>query len=497
MNYKTNDLRGYVLVEKGQYDKFEMWEVELKQRSYTDSVHYEDSVVYRKRVLGQNYTKIPERFLNEEHFYILSVMGRDENGDVIATEEEEWGTRPIGGSSYHHDYYSYNCNGVNYAYRISSHRRIINNSITQSGYLSLEPYAADGSSKFVYFSWDDFASIAQNNPYPFNDYYGVCFQDIYNYGPDGTYSIIQEGVTSADELYGPDGFIVIGSGPEQSVVGIKKNMGPWGGHLINTNTIDPVDNGWGLDQAIDIMNIYAADDLEWYEMPELVCHEAEGIDFDDSDASVYADCFESLYEADWIENLEDGGDFDFFDLIEEISDCINGEEDDDWPWPDNITDISIYRLSSESSQIISLDEDDIVDDNGNIIAPDFVLDDGLYSIGFNFEDRSHSYSIMELEEKINNTLDLADFFEISVFPVPIEDEYFFADINGSMSDVITYNLYDDQGKLFYSEKIKFYTDSGDKSFRVKIDPDRDIPEGILVNEFVFSDGSSISIQSLK
>ena len=496
LNYKTNDLKGFVLVEKGQYDKLEMWEIELMQRSYTDSVHFIDSVVYRKRVLGQNYTKIPEQFLNEDNHYLLSVTGRDKAGDIVVTDEEEWGYTWVDGGDWEFDFSTYNCNGINYTYRISSNCEVSNGFVSQSGYLSLEPYTPEGSSAYVYFSWDDFASIAQNNPYPFSDYYGVWFQDVYNVGPDGVNSIIQEGVTSADGLYGADGFLVIGTGPNQSVVGIKKNMGPWGGHTVNTNYLDGIDDGWDLNQAINIMNTYAADDLEWYEMPHLVCYEAEGIDVDNPDASIYADCFEDLYSADWIEDLEDGGDFDFFDLIDDISDCINDEEDNDWPWPVNIIDISIYRLSGEATQVIRLDESDIIDENGNIIAPDFILDDGLYSIGFNFEDRSHSYSIMELEKKMNNSLDLADFFEISIFPVPIKDECFFADINGSMNDIITYNLYNDQGKLIHSEKIKFYN-TGDKTFRVKIDPDLDISEGILINEFVFSDNSTISIQSIK
>ncbi len=489
LEYRPQDLHNYVLIKYDKFQRCESWFIEVKQRIYSNSENYTEDVIYKQTVFGQNYSKLPDELFEGEKHLFLTVSTRNKSGVILESEDVILTSAGPGGPQYYANYDVWKCNGINYAFQITSSRIISNGVISNSGYLSLEPWP--NPQEYVYFSADDYVAIRENyaSRHNFEDYYDVDMVfDVQTYKIKKLYD-----VTAADGFLGPDGQIVIGTGENQTVFAVRKNLGEWDGATVSTSTLDGIFSDWDINQAVDMINMYGNPSFDYYDMPNLICIEATGnINGESNDASIYVDCWKDVYNENWADP-----DFDFFDVIESVSDCINGD-DNDWPWASIIDNISIVQLSSNKELRETISSTDLIDENNNITAPQFNLEKGIYSISYEFEDNSFAYSILDIKDRTHCSMEIKDFFDISIYPVPINNESFNINISSEITEEIEYNLYDKDGNLLYSQTISFNPKSHDRdNYTFNVSPLIHLPEGVLVNQFIFSDNSVKTIETIK
>ncbi|MDD4236873.1 MAG: hypothetical protein PHF99_12740 [Bacteroidales bacterium] len=504
--YQPQELYSYVLIDYQDYQTFESWELETYERIYLDSTQFVDSLISTERIVGQNFCKIPDTYFTDSMNLLIKVNGFDKNGTIIENEDIVIEYAQGGGSSYWHDHKKWYCNGWQYAYSVNSHRKLYNNLITSTGYLSHESYFQSTEPKmYVYYSDQDWISYTSSpaQAQALATRHGLFTYQLFI---DGYRIVTIEDVDSSDDLRDWDGHVITTT-QYDFLVGIRKDKGIlWRGTAIKTSDIDPISSYWELSDAIDFVNDYANPALNWYTPPiqELECVGYGTYNPDVNEPSAIAmeyvkkDRYFPKPDVSGTLNDNEGSFEDIYDLIDQIGEAFNNESNDEFTWPDGIDKVDIVRISESPSAICTIYEDSIYDANGNIIAPQFTLNKGLYTFSLTHKDKSHNYSIIEVKSMVTSTLDIAELFNITIYPVPIINDYFIIEIGSSISDNLSYELYDKDANSIHNERIRYSTSGGFSGIStIRIDPDNTMPDGNLFNRFIFSDGSVITIQTVK
>ncbi|MEA1874986.1 MAG: hypothetical protein U9N51_11265 [Bacteroidota bacterium] len=510
LNFTPEQLHNYVMLDYQKFQEFETWDVDIKQRFYIDSINYVDSTVFSQKVIGQDYYKVPDVFFNDSLYFLLILTGYDKQGSVIEVAEINIGAQVPDGTEYHHNYHKWICNGWQYAYEIDSHMALDNGNNTGAGYLSLDfaSYATDPK-MYVYYHTDVWNNLLENNPQMLYERHGNFGNPNLGYSSNPNFNFVENADASAD-LRGWDGLMRT-TATSSALIGVRKEYGmKWRNHLgsVITNINAIYNEAWDILDVVEEINLHANPSFDFYNPPmeELECigyGVYDPIVNDPPDAISFTPYTSYRYypqnDTMWpLESNEDEFE-DIYDLIDRVGEAKNSVNDDKFTWPNDIVRIDLTKLSNGGENICRLYADSITDVNGNIITPSFSMTKGLYSISFVHPDASHNYSIIEVNNKVTNNLDVADFFEITIYPVPLFNDYFFINLQSELSDEIEYTLFDDNGRFLHNEQIIFTPQaSRNLGYTFKIKPDRTpLLLGVLINKFVFSDGSSQSIQILK
>jgi hypothetical protein len=147
----------------------------------------------------------------------------------------------------------------------------------------------------------------------------------------------------------------------------------------------------------------------------------------------------------------------------------------------------------ESSNIAHIDLQNMFDAQGNAIAPRFTYEPGLYFFDFTLQNSAHVFYVTEITEQISSSLEMADYIQTSIRPVPIIGRYFIIDINSPIDTNILFELYDSNGNFLHAENLNVR--SGTSSFNIY--PRNPMPTGLLINVFKFSDNSISTINTRK
>ena len=159
-----------------------------------------------------------------------------------------------------------------------------------------------------------------------------------------------------------------------------------------------------------------------------------------------------------------------------------------------ITAISITGVSSNCGQIFNKHSTNLIGGNGDTLNLPLHLNPGLYTFGYQLNDGSYLPIIAEVLSDANTSNYLSNFLSVTIFPVPITENYFNIIFNATKDMGFNYKLYDFRGNVIYSMDYRI---ANGKPETVVIKPEREIPNGILVNVFRFKDGSQQSILTVK
>lgn len=510
LNFTPEQLHNYVMLDYQKFQKFETWDVDIKQRIYIDSINYIDSTVFSQKVIGQDYYKIPDVFFNDSLCFLLILTGYDKQGSAIEVAEVIIGAPVPDGTEYYHNYHKWICNGWQYAYTIDSHMALDNGNNTGAGYLSVDfaSYATDPK-MYVYYHTDVWNNLLENNPQVLSERHGNFGNPNLGYSSNPNFNFVENADASAD-LRGWDGLMRTTT-TSSALIGVRKEYGmKWRNHLGGVITdINAIGSeAWDILDAVEEINLHANPSFDFYNPPmeELECigyGVYDPIVNDPTDAISFTPYTSYRYypqnDTMWPLGSNEDEFEDIYDLIDRVGEAKNSVNDDKFTWPNDVVRIDLTKLSNGGENICRLYADSITDVNGNILTPSFSMTKGLYSISFVHPDASHNYSIIEVNNKVTNNLDVADFFEITIYPVPLFNDYFFINLQSELSEEIEYTLFDDNGRFLHSEQIIFTPQaSRNLGYTFKIMTERTpLPLGVLINKFVFSDGSSQSIQILK
>ena len=220
----------------------------------------------------------------------------------------------------------------------------------------------------------------------------------------------------------------------------------------------------------------------------------------------YWDC---IYAAGFFDNIADGIEdaqdaTSYWEYLAAVADCNesagssgNGGGPGTGVTPDdiisNIEYLGIERFGASSDSLIrTYFHSDLIDSLGNYIqTSNQILEPGLYKMSFKFPLTDLGYIIFENKKRVNSTLPLSSFLDATIFPVPLQDDYKFSiNLTTTARSEFTYELLDFNGNLVYTKNFLLEKDH-DKDHLIISDVQ--IPTGLLLNRFIFNDGSSFTI----
>ena len=212
----------------------------------------------------------------------------------------------------------------------------------------------------------------------------------------------------------------------------------------------------------------------------------------------------------WLENTENGvGNYekDLFDVMEEFFmklrddvELFKNHTSISW-WPgDSISSIQLYRVDQQKHtdfQLpITLVRDSLIDKYGDQTPVNFSTDAGLYNLVLNIENTSVSLPFLfEVTKTITHQSieNLCDQTEITIFPVPIENNTFTTKIRSEENLIINYKVIDEQGYTHYEKRH----DIREKQTHSIIISDVNLPKGLIFHTFEIDNNCSRTITTIK
>lgn len=140
------------------------------------------------------------------------------------------------------------------------------------------------------------------------------------------------------------------------------------------------------------------------------------------------------------------------------------------------------------------DSYDFTDANGFPSVPTINLASGLHQFNVKFVGVPLYSFYFESNQGAVITVAHKDYLLASAFPNPVTENAFNLHLEASAKLKFGYELRDGQGNLLYGTAFQV-NEGHDENHR--IDPGITLPNGVLINRFIFTDGSTLSVPMLK
>lgn len=115
-------------------------------------------------------------------------------------------------------------------------------------------------------------------------------------------------------------------------------------------------------------------------------------------------------------------------------------------------------------------------------------------MGFTFSNGQYFPLIREVSTPLTSSIPLSDFLETTFFPVPVETNEFQVRMKANAKLKFEYILLDHQGNELYRKN--FVLQQGhERDHLIRVN--EGIPAGLLINKFIFEDGSELNITTMK
>jgi hypothetical protein len=286
------------------------------------------------------------------------------------------------------------------------------------------------------------------------------------------------------------------------VRGVGKPLNPWtGGNQISTGELQIGTNACSnitRSIAMDMVNSpgpHPFDGTGNNYYPLLECNElVSGGSFPSSGSpSTYEWKSRSIRKLFGLPNVIGGGgmvDNGWNPFVNDVISVIKGESlISGQSWQEQIDKCDIRDLNNADLPTIEIDPAD-----PQALINGFTLTPGLYNFGFAVKDYGYVPVIFEIEEKLNVVTSLSDFLSVNIYPVPITDNSFTIDMTASETLNFTYELRDGNGLLLHKEGFRL---KKNQQWSHVVKPKNGVPNGNHINRFIFSDGSVLSLQTIK
>ena len=490
--YQAN---GYLVMDAFANPQVVSWHIEVKTKAANSTGQFDYTTVYSELVSGKSYTLVPESYGGNDLY--LFVTGLDQGGSILV----EHGPQPVGPGPHGFTPCMKYCVGKTYAYgiKLNVHGNEVNSTMQM---VSIRK--ENGEYFYQYMSPTEFAAKAVSPPL---NYYNVPAWSHVAPGIDGRI-VKLDGVDASDGLKDVNGFDLTGT-----VYAVGKYLGDWRGSVIESNTLAQGEELCNQNTAFFINKLNSGGDLDG--RPSITCNGQTGDGSIPTDGpgsgsatgnAQTIDCWDEI--DDWADDSTNSlnGNAYPFTYLADLTDCLDGIQADTPPppnvdvrlWPADLVQFSIKPVSLVTSQAYGnpqvIHENDFYDVNGSFVSPSIVVEEGLYMMGLQFRGGEYRTIYFNADQPTTYTYELANLLEATIYPVPITGNSFSLQLSSRANISCQYVLMDMQGNTLHSQQINVATGPAQQ---VQVSPAGGLPNGTLVNKFIFSDGSTITKMTLK
>lgn len=317
------------------------------------------------------------------------------------------------------------------------------------------------------------------------------------------------------QFFGPGGGLLVGP-----VVGILKNRGLWKDKIIMTEPNFAIGNeycastSWNIQQAVSLINANgnfvvpgtlavldplfhnAQTDFSFKSGLDIGTDDCLGINPNLTDSTFSSSGLISAFFDELTTCLCNN---DLITVGCEIDDLGNGNTPK--PWMDVVEEIKIANLNNPTATPITINVNDLfknnngngVGGNGDFNGLDITLTESLYSFGILLKNGNYVAKVAKVTGNLRELITQNDLTTIVVFPSPIVGNKYDVTVNAQATVSINYELRDFMGNTVLTRSFNVHKGQ-EKTFNIN---NNNIPKGMLFHRFVFADGSSNTIQTIK
>jgi hypothetical protein len=475
-----NRCNGYLVLDDAD-PTIEHFEVYVIDRGWNSNGIKTETVLDKVELWNTNYYYIDDKFrhLPVGHELVLDIKGLNQQGMIVYDSPYVPSYTDNPGVSN-----TWFCTGCDYAYSVVQ-------SFHSSGEYQGYTLWLDYGYGMMWWGNNELPIPGQNSYYMLPGYpQGVSFQDWY------INSITDDDLANCEEHVRPD-CSCISSSNSTYAIGYKKSPNTWVGSL--GELVHPPTSFSDLDEAIEYINQNG-------NIPFLYCDPIPEFEWDEGDQEgSYPD--EEIWN--WLQELwwEDeelvkwgyhlgnpSHDHDFWDLASGILEGYGEPSELNQPLIARLADLHISEVDQDQSENVYFSSRDLVAAQEDPSLLNFSLSPGLYHCVMKVKNHGHRDFYFDVANKISNDCNLCDLANIVLFPVPvISNEYSFH-LTTACRQAINYALMDSNGNVLL--KRNYEVGAGHNEDH-KVVSECVIPDGLLFNKFIFSDGSEKIIATTK
>jgi hypothetical protein len=461
--YSKPTLSNQYLILKDQDTSIKSWGLEF-YKNISDS----QVCVSRVKISGINFYKVPEEYLKNETQ--LKVTAFDISGNQILEE----GPFEICVGCEDYGFCWWGCNGKTYAYGIFHPM----NSNIGAGHLDMGQLPALNPSYLHNYEWIPITEWPTFQTTKSPGYYGLNSFTI-----EGNRIITLHDVNFTQNLVSANGVNCNGT-----VIGIAKDFGPW---ITTQGDVEaPTIGGQNIcnqnfNWAISMLNTYNQFPNG---VPQLSCngdivaHNSGTGTGTGPGVGPLFNGYETIF-ADVNDTIEETG--NIYTGLSKFSGNIGGN----FNWNQDLYSVYISKVGDANYSSITLFRDSLFNLNGEFIGPSFNLEQGLYTLGYQFADNSYCSSNFYLKTPSSSTLSQSSFLSTNFFPNPVANNDLNIEFNSTARVKFTLELLDNENKSVYSKKFEV---EKDREFTDVIENGYLPESNYFIVRFTFDDGSILT-----
>lgn len=485
---------GFLIIDKQALPDLSHWELSVIERVFFNEKEYGDKVIFSTTFKGVNYIKVPPQYLNQrDRIFLITVTAYNPLGIVIGEEGPSLIGDPENTPTFGCDW---DCVGSDYAWSI--YQTILPGG-TQFQYSLgsagdyFDPVLSLNIPYYEYMSSTQFTQVQNligQSLSEYTAYHQISSTDI-SLPPNTSTRIIRFTNPGSPTYYNSQGAAITTS----QIYGVKKGMGPWAG-VFATTSILTADwcssfSGGLAPQLVSNFNTYSTPSDG---TSDLSCNGevSGGVSAPDENPEPFGVLLDCFYAAAF-ENE------DLWPVLMNLNNCLQIPGPDDTApvnfWPAGLNQITISRVDDEGLNL-TITKADLFGSNGELTVPSFTLTEGVYIYHFFFNNGWYVPRYVEITKPRTTTVALSSLLEVNCFPVPVTDNEFQVTLSADAKLKFDHVLFDGSGNELYRKNHVIQKDHS-ITHTVKPKGNLVLPEGLLVNQFIFEDGSTKSVTITK
>ncbi|MDI9340555.1 MAG: hypothetical protein QM534_08280 [Sediminibacterium sp.] len=491
ISYLPSKANGVLVLNKVFHKTVKKWEVKI-QTAYYDEIGKKTILkdVKTFEIEDDYFVKIDKAYLDGKHYF--SVRGLDATGKEVVSQPAGMNGTPWDQPC------KWWCVGNTYAYGLNLW--VHPNGGTSRVQMAEAPAPAGAPYHYQWVSATQWPAFVQSqNPL----YYGLTDFNLLSSGNAGKL-IHMTDVPESEAVHDANNNAVWGH-----FYGVRKYYGPW------KDDYDAcVSNDLASGDENCIQNFGWAKGMINNSAPistPLTCNGTSGGDHDANTpigVGTIAQSFEpclDFYNNGW--NSGDNNDsiltfeewsniYQMITYLENCTQAAGNSTGSPFSWPENIINITFqpYDNSPLPNTPVVFNKASLTDGKGNIVNTTYTIPKGLIHIGVQYKDGSYGQSFGINKAAVTTVINQATFLKATIAPTPVQGNSFNLNLTSNANLSFTYMLYDGYGNGLFR---KAYTTSKGQNLSEVINVPNGIPSGLLINKFVFSDGSQLTINSVK
>ena len=537
----------FLVLDEASYPQVNQWTIEISHVDYDTLGNIESSRLIEIIELdNKSFVKLSENHINKYKNTAIMVSGYDNQKKLIV--KDEWLTPPQFGTDLWDPLCEGICNASTYSYKVEIREKVNQNNQPVVGggqmvHLTDAHFYSNSESQvyiplYRYMTENEYESLKDNSTsndswYENNTlaHYGIFFTGNTNHiAPDGIKILDIPNAQTGEYRNYQNQPIAQGV-----VYGVQKTLGHYEKDRQGSHSFTDAEHSCGnlesfgnshsaqIQQALNF-TLYANQRFEFpnpqagllHYNQNLVCQNAwslPGTSVSGGNDGWIKDELAPFLDYNWlfwVEDTENGvgnNDNDIFDVMEEFFDkfrtdvkLFENQTSISW-WPgDSISSIQIYRVDRQYDtsfhKPFTIYRDSLINKNGDMSEINFTTDAGLYNLVLNIENTSVNIPyLFEVTKKMTHYSieNLCDQIEITIFPVPIENNTFTTRIRSEINLIINYKVIDEQGHIHYQKRH----DIRENQTHDIIINDVNLPNGLIFHTFEIDNNCSRTITTIK